>query len=158
MSLSAVVAHNLHFVIGHNNRLPWHLPPDLKRFKTLTMGHPIIMGRKTFESIGRPLPGRENWVLSKNKTFSAPTCVVLSSRQEVLNRLEKSRGFIIGGAHIYELFWPDIDTLYVTRIEKECEGDTFFPRYTIGEDFEVVEDSLHQYQELTYHFLTLKRC
>ena len=116
-------------VIGYKNQLPWHLPEDLKFFKRTTMGHPIAMGRKTWDSIGRPLPGRENIVITRNPEFLCEGCTVLNSVEALLefSRQNADEIFVIGGAEIFKLILPYADKLYLTRIYDEFEGDTFFP-------------------------------
>ncbi|MFE8695802.1 dihydrofolate reductase [Cytobacillus sp. FJAT-53684] len=116
-------------VIGYKNQLPWHLPEDLKFFKRMTMGHPIAMGRKTWDSIGRPLPGRENIVITRNPEFTCEGCTVLNSIDALLeySRQRDDEIFVIGGAEIFKLILPHSDKLYLTRIYDEFEGDTFFP-------------------------------
>lgn len=116
-------------VIGYNNELPWRLPEDLKYFKETTMGHPIVMGRKTYESIGKPLPGRENIVLTRDPDFQASGCLVFQSKAQLLNWIENQdlEVFITGGAEIFGLFMDEVDRLYVTQINDEFEGDTYFP-------------------------------
>lgn len=122
-------------VIGYNNQLPWHLPEDLKFFKRTTMGHPIAMGRKTWDSIGRPLPGRENIVITRNPEFTCEGCTVLNTIDDLLEySLQKDEEiFVIGGAEIFKLILPDADKLYLTRIYDEFEGDTFFPELNMEE-------------------------
>lgn len=112
-------------VIGKDNQIPWHLPADLKYFKETTMGHTVVMGRKTFESIGKPLPGRRNVILTRDKGFRVEGAEVVHTVEEVLKRQEDL--FIIGGATIYEQFMPYAEKLYITKIEAEFEGDAFFP-------------------------------
>lgn len=126
--LSAVVAMGENRVIGQNNRLPWHLPADLKHFKTITEGHPIIMGRKTYESIGRPLPNRINIILTHQTQFQAADCIVASTLEEALSQLSNldQEIFIIGGAQIFQQFLPQITRIYLTIIHHEFAGDTFF--------------------------------
>ncbi|MCX7039949.1 MAG: dihydrofolate reductase [Spirochaetes bacterium] len=130
--ISLVAAVAAHRVIGNQGRLPWRLPADLARFKRLTTGHAVLMGRKTFQSIGRPLPGRRNIVLSRDPDFSAAGCQIARSVGDSLTAsgLSVDGGgelFVIGGASTYELFLPLADRLYVTRIAAEVPGDAFFP-------------------------------
>nr|WP_295973976.1 dihydrofolate reductase [uncultured Bacillus sp.] len=130
--ISFIVAMDKNRVIGKDNQLPWHLPADLKFFKKTTMGHPIVMGRKTYESIGKPLPGRENVIVTRNEQYSPEGCTVIHS-VEKLKDLAAARGeeiFVIGGAELFKTVLPDADRLYITLIEQEFEGDTFFPEYT----------------------------
>jgi dihydrofolate reductase len=115
-------------VIGHQGKLPWHLPADLQRFKKLTMGHHIIMGRKTWESIGRPLPGRTIIVITRNANYSAPGAVLAASLHEALTlaRLDPEP-FVIGGAEIFREALPRATRIYLTKILAEYDGDTWFP-------------------------------
>ena len=123
-----IVAISQNGVIGRDGRLPWHLPSDLKHFKKTTMNYPIIMGRKTFESIGRPLPGRKNIVLSRNSALSLPGCAVVHSIEEALDLCrEDDKVFIIGGADVFNDFLPITDTIIVTALEREVVGDVYFP-------------------------------
>jgi dihydrofolate reductase len=128
--LSMVVAMSQNRVIGKNNQLPWHLPADLKHFKHLTMGHPIIMGRKTYESIGKPLPGRDNIILTRDASFEAPGCIVVTSINEALESadLEDLKEiFIIGGTQIYQALLPRVERIYLTLVHHHFDGDAFFP-------------------------------
>lgn len=114
-------------VIGRNGLLPWHLPSDLKHFKKTTMDYPIIMGRKTFESIGKPLPGRDNIVLTRDTSLSLPGCIVVHSIEDALdNCKDKEKVFIIGGADIFNISLPFTDTIIVTALEREVDGDVYF--------------------------------
>lgn len=115
-------------VIGLGNRIPWHLPEDFKWFKQLTMGHLLVMGRKTFESIGRPLPGRETLVLSRSG-FSHPGVKTIASLDEIDREHETRDVFICGGAEIYALALPACSDLYLTLVKREVEGDAFFPAF-----------------------------
>lgn len=122
--ISLIVAASRNGVIGANNKLPWHLPADLKRFKQLTLNHPILMGRKTFESIGKPLPGRTNIVITRQKGFQCCGTTVVHSLEEALLICENEReSFVIGGAEIFKHALPFADRIYLTRIEKDFEGD-----------------------------------
>jgi dihydrofolate reductase len=127
-SLVVAMAHNR--VIGIDNALPWRLPAELAHFKRVTLGHPIIMGRKTYESIGRPLPGRMNIVVSRNRGFVAPGCTVVDS----LDKAYAAAGnvdevSIIGGTSLFEAALPTADCIYLTEIEADVEGDTWFPEF-----------------------------
>lgn len=132
--ISLVVAHDTHRLIGRENELPWHIPEDLAYFKRVTMGKPIIMGRKTFESIGRPLPGRTNYVVTRNANYSAPGTIVFQQIEEAVKAAEREADevMIIGGAEIFTIALPFADRLYITRIEHTYEGDTYFPAYEEG--------------------------
>lgn len=140
MKIAAIVAMTPNRVIGADNQIPWYLPADLKYFKKLTSGHPIIMGRKCFESIGRPLPKRTNIVLSRNPFFIATGIVRAVSPEDALldgQVAAKEAGtdtiFIIGGAEIYKLFWDQTDTLYLTEVHTDVEGDVYFPEVKADE-------------------------
>lgn len=117
-------------VIGRNNQLPWHIPEDLKYFKRTTMGHPIVMGRKTFDSIGKPLPGRQNIIITRDVDFKAEGCLIFQSKQQLLEWASKNAPneiFVTGGAEIFGLLMDEVDRLYVTKIYHDIEGDTYFP-------------------------------
>ena len=121
-------------VIGKNNALPWHLPADLKRFKSLTMGRPVVMGRKTHESIGRPLPGRRNLVITRNRGYSAPGCEVVHSLDEAIAACPGIEEiFIIGGAELYRESLPRAHSLEFTEIQAEFEGDATFPEFSLAQ-------------------------
>lgn len=128
MKLSLIVAMAHNRTIGLNNQLPWHLSADLKRFKQLTMGNPILMGRKTHESIGRPLPGRPNLIISQNTRYQAPGCLVFNDIASALAHCQDyAELFVIGGASLYEAMLPQADYIYLTEIEQDFAGDTYFP-------------------------------
>lgn len=130
MLVSAIVAAARNRVIGKNNEIPWYLSSDLKYFKRTTLGHHIIMGRKSFESIGRPLPKRTNIIITRNPFFVATGCLIARSVQEALHiALEngETEAFIIGGGQIYELCLPFLDKVYLTEVDATPEGDVYFP-------------------------------
>ncbi|HLN63294.1 MAG TPA: dihydrofolate reductase [Symbiobacteriaceae bacterium] len=114
-------------VIGKDGKMPWHLPADLRHFRRLTKGHIVVMGRKTYESIGGALSGRTNWVLTRDTAYQAPGCEVLHSLEPVLR--EERPVFVIGGAELYRAFLPYADTLHLTMIDADVEGDTYFPTW-----------------------------
>ncbi len=133
--LSLIVAMSTNHTIGINNALPWHLPNDLKYFKQATMGKPIVMGRKTFESIGKPLPGRRNIVISRDANYSAEGVDVVSSLEAAISLGEdiclvngQEEVMVIGGAQIYQLALEKADRLYITHVDAEVQGDAFFPQ------------------------------
>ena len=130
--ISFIVAMDNNRVIGKDNQLPWHLPADLKFFKKTTMGHPIVMGRKTHESIGKPLPGRENIIVTRNERYHSEGCTVFHSVEELI-RLDAENTdkeiFVIGGAELFRTMFPFADRLYITQIDHEFAGDTYFPDY-----------------------------
>ena len=128
MKLSLIVAMATNHTIGINNQMPWHLSADLKKFKKITMGHPIIMGRKTFESIGQPLPGRQNIIISRNSGYKQEGCLVFNNLDSALQSCaEIDEVFVIGGATLYEATLTRADRLYITEIQQAFDGDTWFP-------------------------------
>ncbi|MBI3155086.1 MAG: dihydrofolate reductase [Burkholderiales bacterium] len=129
LSLIAALAAN--GIIGAGNALPWRLPEDLKRFKALTLGHPVIMGRKTFESIGRPLPGRRNLIVTRSAGYAAPGCETAGSLEAALAacRGTTDEVFVIGGAQLYAQALPLAQRLYLTEIAAEFPGDAHFPAF-----------------------------
>ncbi len=167
MKVSFVVAAAENRCIGINNGLPWHLPEDLKFFKRVTMGKPIIMGRKTFESIGKPLPGRTNIVITSNNNYSYDGIKVASSLDEALKIAEaiamidgKDEVMVIGGAGIYALCLPKADRLYYTKVHATVNGDAFFPEVNWSE-WELVSQEDHKASEKNpydYSFCIYSRC
>ena len=130
MRLSIVVAMDDNRLIGNNNQLPWHLPADLAYFKKLTTGKSILMGRKTYDSIGRPLPNRRNIVITRNSKISISGCEVVSSVEKALVLIkDEDEVMVIGGASLCEQLLPQVNRLYITKIDGEFEGDIFFPQY-----------------------------
>ncbi|MEM5014762.1 dihydrofolate reductase [Metabacillus indicus] len=129
--ISMIVAMDENHLIGRKNDLPWRIPADLAYFKKVTLGHPVLMGRKTFESIGKPLPGRENIILTRNKHYSQEGTKVIHELGEVLGdqSLQEKNLFIIGGAEIFKECLHLADRLYITKIHDTFEGDTFFPEF-----------------------------
>ncbi len=128
--LSIIVAKAKNNIIGKNNELVWHLPEDLKHFKELTTGHTIIMGRKTYESLGKPLPNRKHIIFSQNPDFKVheENVQVVHSLLEIQDLIEgKEEAFVIGGAMIYNFLMPYVKKMYVTEIKQEFDGDAFFP-------------------------------
>lgn len=160
MEISLIAAVGKNGVIGKNNSLPWNLPADMKHFRELTLGKVVIMGRKTFESIGNPLPKRINIVLTKKKDYNAEGCNVFNSVNEALAEA-KSHGeiMIIGGAEIYTLFLPLVNKMYLTLIDAEIDGDSYFPKYNKNEWKEVYrkENKADEMNQYNYTFLTLVR-
>lgn len=129
-------------VIGKRNALPWHIPEDLKRFKEITLGHPIVMGRKTFESIGRPLPKRENIVISRNRDWRHTDVKVFHSFEDVMeNYANEDRVFVIGGSEIFKIALPYAEELFITWIQNDIEGDSFFPDFSLS-DYQLVNEEL----------------
>jgi dihydrofolate reductase len=156
MTVSAVVAMATNGVIGRDGRLPWHLPADLKHFKALTWGHFLLIGRKTFESIGRPLPGRTSVVITRQAEYLVPEGVVVArSLEEALRHCQgQEEVFVIGGAEIYREALAVLDRLYVTLVHANAEGDTRFPPVD-WTNWRLVQDERHeadQDSELAYSF------
>lgn len=138
MKISLIVAASTNNVIGVDGELPWRLPEDLRHFKAVTMGKPIIMGRETWDSIGRPLPGRSNIVLTRQAGFEADGCVVVGSIEEAIEAAgDAEEIMVIGGGEIYRQFLPLAARIYLTRVQVETEGDTLFPELDM-DDWEVV--------------------
>jgi dihydrofolate reductase len=153
MTISIVVAVSQNNVIGQDNKLPWHLPADFKYFKRLTMGHPVIMGRSTYESIGKALPGRTNIIITRQEDYQAEGCVVvgdLNSAFEIAKQADTEECFIIGGGDIIRqsLIWAD--KLYVTRIFHNFEGDTFFPQLN-QDDWQMIHEERHLPDEKNHY-------
>ena len=155
VSLLAAAARN--GVIGRDNQLPWHLPPDLKRFKKMTMGHAIIMGRKTFDSTGRPLPGRTNIVITHRRDWKPEGVEVVHSIDEALALATGEEVFVIGGEDIFRQTIGRADRIHLTRIDEDFPGDTYFPevdpaqwRLVAREDHAPGADALYAYSYLTY--------
>jgi dihydrofolate reductase len=157
VTLIAAAAENN--VIGADGRIPWHLSADLQRFKRLTMGHPIIMGRKTWESIGRPLPGRVNVVITRREDYKAPGAVIVNGLEDALRHVQRAghpEAFVIGGGDIYRLALPHADRVELTRVHTRVDGDARFPELDETEWREVVREA-HEGEGLAYTFLTLER-
>ncbi|MCD4762008.1 dihydrofolate reductase [bacterium] len=159
MKLSSIVVVGKNREIGCNNKLLWDIPADMARFKKLTTGHTVIMGDKTFESIGSPLPGRTNIVISLNKNYQAPGCEIAHSIERAIECAKKSEtngeAFVIGGGTIYKLFMPLIDKLYITEVDDAPKADTYFPEY---QDFKnKIFTETHKDNGLKFTFLELTR-
>ncbi|MDD4988970.1 MAG: dihydrofolate reductase [Candidatus Pacebacteria bacterium] len=146
--------------LGKGNELLWRIPDDLKRFKALTMGHPIIMGRKTYESIGRPLPGRANIIVTRNKDFKAEGCIVANTIKDAIHKAKQEKGyeevFVIGGGEIYTQALPFATRLYLTLIQSEKEADSFFPAYEDEFKKETFREE-KMFGDLKYSWVTLER-
>ncbi|MFM5118380.1 type 3 dihydrofolate reductase [Aeromonas veronii] len=151
ISMIAAMAHDR--VIGKDNQMPWHLPADLAHFKRVTLGKPVLMGRKTFESIGRPLPGRRNLVISRNPDYQAEGIEVVGSVEAALALLAGSSVeelMVIGGGHLYAEMLPSADCLYLTQIDLAVEGDTRFPAFDDGQ-WQRVDGESHPADEKNPH-------
>ena len=165
MILSVIVAMAHNRVIGLNNQMPWHLPADLAWFKKNTLNKPVIMGRKTFESIGRPLPNRHNIVISRqiesidNKISNVSWVKSIDEAISLAQKQQPDEVFIIGGGNIYQQVLPLIERLYLTHIDAELQGDTYFPDY-LPEQWQVIYQEDHQADEKNsypYQFKILQR-
>ena len=160
MRLSIIAAMSANRVIGSHNDLPWRLPADLKRFKSLTMGHHLIMGRKTFESIGQPLPGRTTVVITHQTGYAPEGVLVAHSVEQALQMAAgDDEVFVAGGAQIYQLLFPRADRLYLTSIHEEFEGDTDFPEFEES-DWQLNSEEKHEPDEKNlypYTFLIYER-
>ena len=151
--ITLIAACSKNRIIGNDNKLIWNVPGDLKRFKELTSGHTILMGRKTYESIGKPLPNRRNIVLSRNTT-EINNCLVYSSLIEVLN-LYKNDLFVIGGGEIYKQCLPYANKIELTYIDKDFEGDTYFP--IIDESFKITNKIDNVSDNFNFSYITYER-
>jgi len=158
LCIAVAVGENL--AIGKNNQLLWHMPADLKFFKQTTSGHTVIMGRKTFDSVGRPLPNRRNIVITRDKSLSIENVEVVHSLDEALNLTkDEEKVFIVGGAEIYRQALPKTDLLYLTTIHHDFDADTFFPSFNRS-DWETISTDAHKADEKNkydYTFEVLKR-
>jgi len=154
VSIVAAVARNQ--AIGRKNQMPWRLPEDLKRFRRLTLGHAVVMGRRTFDSIGKPLPGRDNIVVTRSREWRHPGCRAANSIEAALALAQASQEvFVIGGAEIYLLALPRAVRLYLTEIERDFDGDAFFPEFDRSRWREVSRESraLDGPEGFVYHFV-----
>ena len=162
MIISIIVAMAKNRVIGNKNALPWRLPADMEHFRQLTVGKPVIMGQKTFESIGKPLPGRTNIVLTLDENFQAPGCIIAHSVDEALQTAKKKgtgEVMVAGGASVYRQFLPLTNKMYLTLINKDFEGDAYFPEFDEKdwEETERIENKPDKDNHYQYNFITLER-
>jgi dihydrofolate reductase len=160
MIISIIAAMDRNHLIGNNNQLPWHLPADFTHFKSVTMGKPVIMGRKTYESIGRPLPGRRNIVLSRNPATRFKDVESVTSFEQALALMPDAKEvMVIGGSAVYEMLLPEVDRMYITYVDAEFEGDAWFPEFDIGQ-WQEVESVMRPADEKNIYncrFVTLDR-
>lgn len=160
MLISIVVAMTDEGVIGSGNRMLWHLPNDMQRFRRLTLGKPVLMGRKTYESIGKPLPNRRNIILTNQETLSCVECEVFHSLEDVFEALKNEPELmVIGGGEIYKKVLPLADILYITYVHHYYEGDVYFPHIDLQEWQVLDEKYFHPdaKHDFAYTFITLKR-
>lgn len=160
MKISIIAAIGKNNVIGVDNGLPWNLPADINHFKKMTINKPVIMGHKTFESIGKPLPNRENIILTLDKDFAPEGCLVAYSIEEALKLAgDVKEVMIIGGVSIYKQFLSFADKMYLTLIDGEFAGDAFFPEFNKNEWQEVVreDNEADEINHYNYSFITLER-
>ncbi|MDR6196247.1 dihydrofolate reductase [Siphonobacter sp. SORGH_AS_0500] len=136
--------------IGKDNQLIWHLPDDLKQFKKITSGHTIVMGRKTYESIGKPLPNRTNVIITRNPAYQVEGCLVVTSLQEAMEK--DTDIYVIGGAEIYAQALPATDVIHLTEVHMAVDGDAFFPKLDAGEWVEVSRESHSADEKHAYSF------
>lgn len=158
--LSIIAAIGQNNALGKDNKLLWHIPEDFRWFKSHTIGHPVIMGRKTFESIGKSLPKRTNIVITSNSAFHASECLIARSLQEGIDRaaeLDSEEIFIIGGASIYKQALALSQRLYLTIVHKEYEADSFFPDYSMYSQEKLKKDSSHKGIKITFQILEKPR-
>ncbi len=157
--ISLIVAISKNLAIGKGNKLLWYIPADLKRFRQITAGHAVIMGKKTFESIGKPLPNRTNIIVTRDEKFEQPGCIIAHSVDEALYKaknLEKQEIFIIGGGQIFEQTLHLADKLYLTIIDQEVtDADTFFPQYP--EFKKVVHEEHGEHDGLKFTWIDLEK-
>jgi dihydrofolate reductase len=156
--LSTIVAIANNRVIGVNNTLPWHLPEDLKRFRTLTMGHHIIMGRKTYDSLGRLLPGRTTVIVTRNNDFKVEGALIAHSLQDAIALCkDDDEAFLIGGAELYQEGLKLSSKLYITEIVLDVEGDAYFPEYSSDAWLETSREAHVSEQGLAFNYVTYVR-
>ncbi|MCL1076684.1 type 3 dihydrofolate reductase [Parashewanella spongiae] len=160
MQIAMIAAMTVNRVIGKDNKMPWHLPEDLKHFKAMTMNKPIVMGRKTFESIGSPLPGRHNIVISRQPDYAQEGISVVSSFEQAKELVGTCDELVvIGGGQLYEALLPQADKLYLTQINIDVAGDTYFPYWDDGNWLQISCTNKVNDKGIEYRFLTLvKKC
>ncbi len=157
MEIILIAAMAANRVIGRNNTIPWHLPGEQQRFKRLTMGHALVMGRRTYQSIGRPLPGRRTVVVSRNPAYTAPGCTVVQGLDDAITACAgEEKIFIAGGGAIYRLALARADALYLTTLHREVEGEVLFPVFS-EQEFELVEQEEVAGEEEPYTFAVWRR-
>ena len=157
MIISLIAAMDENRAIGYNNKLPWSLPSELRYFRETTKGKPVIMGRRTFESIGRPMPERLNIIVTRDRNYKAGDCIVVNNVEDALNAAKgSSEIMVIGGAQIYKEFLPRAHRMYLTLIDAEFEGDAYFPEYDKNE-WKIINKEDNEHNGLRYSFVDLER-
>ncbi|MBT3918533.1 MAG: dihydrofolate reductase [Nitrosomonadales bacterium] len=156
--ITIIVAVSENLVIGHRNTLPWHISEDLKNFKKITLNHSVIMGRKTFESIGKPLKYRRNIVISRNKNLQVSGVEIVSSLDDAIC-LAKSEDevFIIGGEQIYEIALPIATNMFITKVHSTIEGDAFFPNFDENQWKKLTQNDLESEEGIKFSFISYER-
>jgi len=156
MTISLIVAMDDNRVIGYKNKLPWDIPSELKYFRETTKGKPVIMGRKTHESIGRPMPHRLNIIITRDANYKSDGCVVVNSKEDAVKAAGNSDEImVIGGAQIYKLFLPIANRLYITKVHGTFDGDTYFPEFDESEWVKVKENLVEKSDENKYSYTIL---
>lgn len=155
-TISLIAALGKNRIIGNENKLIWNIPADMKHFRELTTGKAVVMGRKTFESIGRPLPKRKNIILTRDMNYKAESCILVNSVEEALKAAGDGEVMIIGGAQIYAEFLPKANKMYLTFIDADFEGDAYFPEYN-KDEWEEVDREEHEDNDLRYSFVEFER-
>ena len=154
--ITLITACSKNRVIGKDNELIWHLPEDLKRFKKLTTNKVVVMGRKTYESIGRPLPNRTNIILTRKKDFKPTGCIVYNNINDVLSIFDKSDVWVIGGGQVYKQFLKHANKIELTFLDKEFDGDSFFPILN-KDDWEITNLEERSSDDLDFKYITYER-
>lgn len=165
MIISLIAAVSRNGVIGNRGKIPWRLPDDMRRFREITSGHPVVMGRKTYESIGKPLPERENIIVTRQEKYEAPGCVVVHTLEKALDAARANgteEAFVIGGAELYREAVPLADKLYLTKINEDFKGDAFFPEINQEEwkktaEEKGIEDEKNSHSHTFFIFEKLKK-
>jgi dihydrofolate reductase len=150
MTITVLAAVGANLVIGRNGDMPWHLPADLAHFKAITMGHTLVMGRKTYDSIGRALPGRRTIVITRQPGWHAPSVEVAHSLPEAFSLAGPADVFVVGGGEVYREAMPFADQMLLTEIEQSPEGDAYFPRFEADQWREIARDAKDGFAWVTY--------
>lgn len=158
--ISLIAAMGQQRELGFEGKMPWHLPADLQHFKAITLGKPVVMGRKTYESIGKPLPERLNIIMTRDKYFYVPDCVIAHTLVEAVETVDETKEImVIGGSHLFEQFLPFASRMYLTFIQASFPSDTYFPEWD-SDEWQVIDEELHNKDEKNsydYQFVTLDR-